>query len=85
MAMQRLLSKFWRDCRGNAIIETALMLPLLIAILAGITEFGWSFYQASALERGLRAGATYAARADLPLSANTKTVIGNLIQTNRAS
>jgi Flp pilus assembly protein TadG len=49
-------------------------------MLAGVTEVGYVFYQASALERGLRAGATYASRVELPLTDNAKTVTENLVK-----
>ena len=79
--MRRLLTKLRRDCRGGAAVELALTAPILMGILAGITEIGYMFYQASALERGLRAGATFAARADLPLSAADKATTENLVKT----
>jgi len=79
--MRKYLNRWWQDHRGNAAIEMALIMPILLTVLAGITELGYVFYQASALERGLRAGATYAARADLPLSADARTTTENLVKT----
>jgi Flp pilus assembly protein TadG len=79
--MHRYLIRWWRDRRGTAAVEMALLMPILLVILAGITEVGYAFYQASTLERGLRAGATYAARADLPLSAAAITTTENLVKT----
>jgi len=79
--MQHWLTNWWRDRRGNAAIEMALIMPVLLTILAGVTEVGYVFYQASALERGLRAGATFASRAELPLSAASKTATENLVKT----
>jgi len=79
--MQHWLTNWWRDRRGNAAIEMALILPVLLMILAGITEVGYVFYQASALERGLRAGATFASRAELPLSDASKAATENLVKT----
>ncbi len=78
--MRELLNKFWQNRRGNAAVELALLMPIMMVMLAGITEVGYAFYQASALERGLRAGATYASRAELPLSADAKTVVENLVK-----
>jgi Flp pilus assembly protein TadG len=79
--MREYLIRWWRDRRGNAAVEMALLMPILLTVLAGITEVGYVFYQASALERGLRAGATYAARADLPLSDAARTTTENLVKT----
>lgn len=35
--------------RGSSAIEFALLMPVLLAILGGILEYGWFFYQQSAL------------------------------------
>ncbi|HIE21686.1 MAG TPA: pilus assembly protein, partial [Acidimicrobiia bacterium] len=34
-----------RDDRGAALIEFALLMPLLIILILGIVEFGWKFGQ----------------------------------------
>ena len=39
--MGRRLSRRWR--RGAAIVEMAVVAPLLLTILFGVIEFGWSF------------------------------------------
>ena len=62
-------------------VEMAVISPLLVLMLAGMLEIGMMFYKASALERGLRAGATYAARSEIPMTADTKSKVGNLIKT----
>ena len=47
--------------RGGNAIEFALLLPVFIALLAGIFEFGWMFFMRStvirAVQHGCRAGA----------------------------
>lgn len=49
---------------GSSAIEFALLLPLLLALLFGIIEFGWLFQRqsslVSAVREGARAGVTYA-------------------------
>ncbi|TDI62056.1 MAG: pilus assembly protein [Alphaproteobacteria bacterium] len=75
-----LLNRLWTNRRGNAAVEMALLMPILMVMFAGITEIGYAFYQASALERGLRAGATYASRVELPMSADAKTITENLVK-----
>lgn len=59
--MMRRLSK--RDGRrGAAAVEFALVLPLFVAVLFGVIEYGWVFYQtfsvAAAVRDGLRVGVT---------------------------
>jgi Flp pilus assembly protein TadG len=48
--------------RGAAVVEFALVLPLFAAILFGIIEYGWVFYQrfniANAVRDGLRQAVT---------------------------
>ena len=50
--------------RGGAAIEFALVLPILVALLFGIMEYGWLFLQQSnliaAVREGTRVGVTYA-------------------------
>lgn len=47
--------------KGQTIVEFALILFLLLAMLFGITEFGRAWYYSNALTNGVRAGARYAA------------------------
>jgi Flp pilus assembly protein TadG len=50
--------------RGAAAVEFALILPVLLAVVFGIMEYGWIFYQqfnlAGAVRDGLRQGVTVA-------------------------
>ena len=46
--------------RGQALVETAITLPLLLLLLMGIMEFGWYFYNQMSVENGSREGARYA-------------------------
>ncbi len=51
--------------RGGAAVEFALVLPILLALLFGIMEYGWMFLQnlsvVAAVREGARLGVTYAA------------------------
>lgn len=53
----------WSD-RGAAAVEFALVLPFLLAVVFGILEYGWIFYEqfnlAGAVRDGLRQGVTVA-------------------------
>lgn len=75
------LIKLPRDARGNAVVEFALVLPLLLLLLTGITEIGRAYYQANAVEKGLRAGALFAGRNSFPLTAQVRIMVANLVKT----
>jgi hypothetical protein len=49
--------------RGQALVEVALQIPLLMALLFGAVEIGRVFYTYHALNKALRGGAGLAARA----------------------
>jgi len=46
--------------KGQALVEFALILTLIVAVLFGIIEFGRSWYYANSLVSGARAGARFA-------------------------
>ena len=81
MPMLSSLIRLTRDGRGNAVVEFALVLPLLLLLFTGITEIGRAYYQANAVEKGLRAGALFAGRNDFPLTAQVRTMVANLVKT----
>src|SRR5689334_14079020 len=45
---------------GNAVIELALSLPVLVGLFLGTLQFGYSFFIYNELEQAVRAGARYA-------------------------
>ena len=63
----------WRDQRGSALIEGALLLPLLIALVFGVFEFSWLFYQQHLVEIGLHDAVDYLARSSDPCNAVSHT------------
>src|SRR5260370_30736286 len=52
----------WRDQQGSALIEGAVMVPLLIAFFSGVFEFSWFFYEQHVVTIGLQDAASYLAR-----------------------
>jgi Flp pilus assembly protein TadG len=56
----------WRDCEGSALVEGALLVPVLCALMFGIYEFSWLFYQQHLISTGLRDAARYLARSSDP-------------------
>lgn len=71
----------WRDDAGTAVVELAFALPVLVLLFGGMVEIGRAYYHANSIERGLRAGAIYAARSALPLSVADRAVAANLVKT----
>ncbi len=46
--------------KGQAMLEFALILPILLILVCGIIDFGWIFYNQSELNNCAREGARYA-------------------------
>lgn len=60
--MRRRAQSFAPDQRGNAAVEMALVMPLVMALLFGAMEMGNYFWNEHILAKGLRDAAIYAAR-----------------------
>ena len=45
---------------GQALVEFALVLPILLLLLCGIIDFGWLYYNQITLNNAAREGARYA-------------------------
>lgn len=43
-----------KQARGQALVEFALIVPLLMVLLACVVEFGWTYYQLYYLNNGAR-------------------------------
>src|SRR5215831_12137913 len=63
---------FRRDERGSALIEAAILTPLLIALLAGVFEFSWFFYQQHLVAIGLHDAVSYLARSANPCNPTSR-------------
>ncbi len=70
-----------RDRRGVSAVEFAFFLPILLLLFIGMTEMGRAYYQSAAVQKGLRAGALFAARNPMPLSADAETAVENIVRT----
>jgi len=64
--LARALDTFLRDNDGSALVESALLVPLLFVLLFGVYEFSWFFYQQHLASVGVRDAARYLARASSP-------------------
>lgn len=57
--MTKLLKKI-REESGQAMVEMAICLPILLLLVLGILDFGWIFYHQINVENASREGARYA-------------------------
>jgi len=81
MPMLNWLNRSFRHEGGNAVVEFALILPFLLLLFSGLTEIGRAYFQANAIEKGLRAATLYASRAPTPLSAADQLITENIVRT----
>jgi hypothetical protein len=63
---------FLHDTRGSALVEGAVLLPLLCVLVFGIYEFSWFFYQQHVASTGIRDAARYLSRVNDPCQANSR-------------
>jgi Flp pilus assembly protein TadG len=59
IAGARFLKKLAHESSGTSIVETALVLPFLVLILAGAFDFGQAYYAAIEVANAAEAGAQY--------------------------
>lgn len=60
-----LLHRFRKDCRGSAMVEMALVFPLILTLTFAILEFGNAFYQWLIAEKATEMGARFAVTAPI--------------------
>ena len=80
-AIARLLRSVWRNSDGTALVEGALVVPVLLALVLGVYEFSWYFYQEHLISTGLRDAARYIARSMTPTDAKIQADAKNLATT----
>jgi len=80
-SLNKRLIKLSRDTSGNTLLEFAFVIPVWLLLMTGMLEVGRAYFQANALDKAVRAGATYAARNSIPLSSGVKTEAENIIKT----
>jgi Flp pilus assembly protein TadG len=74
----------FRDRRGSAAAEMALVAPLLCTILIGSVELGNLFYDEHILQKAVRDAARYAARQSFTLYACSGAPGGSVVANTRA-
>ena len=55
-----MFKRFLRSEKGQAMVEFALVVPILRVLLCGIVDFGWLYYNQITLNNAAREGARYA-------------------------
>lgn len=75
-----LLNRFFKQERGVAATELALVTPIFLMLFLSVTELGNMIYYSITVEKGMRSAVTYAARNQFPLS---NEVIANTINLAR--
>jgi Flp pilus assembly pilin Flp len=73
--------RFWRDEDGSALLEGALIIPVLFALVMGTLEFSYIFYEQHLVSTGVRDAARYLARTADPNAAAAQTAAQNLAST----
>jgi hypothetical protein len=63
---------FLGDERGSALIEAAILTPLLIVLFVGVFEFSWFFYQQHLVAIGLHDAVSYLARSPDPCNPTSR-------------
>ena len=66
MRLKRAGLTIWQDREGSALVEGALLVPVLCVLMFGIYEFSWLLYQRHLISTGLRDAARYLARSSNP-------------------
>ncbi len=62
----------WRDADGTALVEAAILLPLLFMLIFGAMEFSWLISQRHRIEVGVAEAARYIAQSPNPNDAMTQ-------------
>jgi Flp pilus assembly protein TadG len=73
-----IVAKFWRNERGAALVEMAIITPLVISLAAGVFEFSNILHTKLLIESGIEDGARYIARCSGPDETTCNTRGANL-------
>lgn len=72
----------WKDERGSALLEGAIVVPVLFSLVFGTLEFSFYFFQQHLVTTGVRDAARYLARTN-PTDAAAQTIAQNLAATGQ--
>lgn len=74
------LRRLARNEDGGTLAELAIMVPFLVIMLAGVSEFGRFFQTYTTLAKATRSAARYLSNRDLPLTGADWTAAENLVE-----
>jgi Flp pilus assembly protein TadG len=72
--------RIWKDQEGSALLEGAIVVPVLFSLIFGTLEFSFYFFQQHLVATGVRDAARYLARTD-PADAAARVIAQNLAAT----
>ena len=62
----RILQSLWRNDEGSALIEGAILVPVLLVLVLGVFEFSWLINEQHLISTGIHDAARYIARSANP-------------------
>src|SRR5260370_11193676 len=62
----RIVQSLWRNGEGSALIEAAIIMPVLLILVLGVFEFSWLIDQQHLISTGIHDAARYIARSANP-------------------
>jgi hypothetical protein len=74
----RAIKSLWDSCRGTAMVESALILPVFLTLVGSVYEFSFFLYQQQLATSGVRDAARYLALTTDPNSLSHQTEARNL-------
>jgi Flp pilus assembly protein TadG len=63
--LKRSIAALWQDAEGSALVEAAVVMPMIVPLVLGVLEFSWYFHKQQLVESGVRDAARYLARTAL--------------------
>jgi Flp pilus assembly protein TadG len=80
-SMRREMRRIAGDQEGSALLEGAILVPVLFSLIFGVLEFSYYFYQQHLVATGVRDAARYLARVQDPNNATSQTIAQSLAST----
>ena len=77
----RILQSLWRNGEGSALIEGAILMPVLLVLVLGVFEFSWLINQQHLISTGIHDAARYIARSANPQDVTIQKGAKNLATT----
>lgn len=77
----RVIKSFLRDDSGAALVESVIILPVFLALVGGVYEFGFFLYQEQMATSGVRDAARYLALTSDPTDISNQSAAKNLAVT----